>query len=143
MNVIDGGNGSIEEPDWSQIYSDVLELDAARKHWAEIIRELRASDTLAPVNGQAIERVVNFRLIYARALQHVAEHGFVIPPKRGSKTAIARSSPYWVIMREAASDLDRMEAELGLSPRRRGAVTKVDRKARARVAADDYLKLAT
>ena len=141
MEIVEGGQG-LREPEWSDAYTDPLDVAAARAHWAEIVRELRDAGTLAAVNGAAIMRAVDFRIVYEHARREVAERGLVIKPKRGSKTAIARPSPYWGAMREAASDLDRIEAELGLSPRRRGAVTKVDRKSRARAAADEFLRVA-
>lgn len=141
MEIIEGGPG-LAEPDWSQTYDDALDVVAARAHWSEIVRELREAGTLAAVNGSAVMRAVDFRIAYEKARREVAARGMVIPAKRGSKTSIARPSPYWSAMREAASDLDRMEAELGLSPRRRGAVTKVDRKSRARAAADEFLRIA-
>lgn len=140
MHIIEGDSRIVDEPDWSQVYSDVLDIASAQSSWRELVSALTAAGTLAPENARMMERCVDFRIQYEKAKQQVAEKGMVIPPKRGSKTAIARPSPYWVAMREAASDLDRIEGELGLQPRRRGSVTKVDRKARARQAADAYLK---
>lgn len=140
MNLIEGGSQVVQEPDWQAAYSDVLDLEYARASWVELVRALSEAGTLAPENARMMERCVDFRIQYEKAKRQVAENGMVIPPKRGSKTAIARPSPYWTAMREAASDLDRIEGELGLPPRRRGSVTKVDRKARARQAADAYLR---
>ena len=127
MIVIDGGGGELG-PDWSQVFSDVLDHDAARAHWLQIVAELKAVETFAEVNRHQVERLVMFRVVHDRAARQVAEMGAVLPPKRGSKTAIARVSPHFDVMRSAASDCDRIEAELGLSPRRRGAAAKVDRK---------------
>lgn len=140
MHTIDGGQQIAQEPDWTQVYSDVLDIESAASSWRELVRALTEAGTLAPENAKMMERCVDFRIQYEKAKRQVAEKGLVVPPKRGSKTAIARPSPYWAAMREAASDLDRIEGELGLQPRRRGAVTKVDRKMRARQAADVYLK---
>lgn len=140
MQAIEGGNQIAPEPDWAMTYSDPIDLVMAREHWQQIERALREAGTLAPENAAMMARCVNFRIQYEKAHREVADKGMVIPPKRGSKTAIARPSPWWTAMREAASDLDRIEGELGLPPRRRGSVTKIDRKARARMAADEYLK---
>jgi hypothetical protein len=41
-------------------------------------------------------------------------------------------------MREAGSDADRIEAELGISPRRRGSASKIERKQAKARAADAY-----
>lgn len=140
MNVIDGGAQVVAEPDWSQVYTDSLDLAFARDEWRGLVQALTAAGTLAPENARMMERCIDFRIAYERAKRVVAEKGLVVPPRRGNKTAIARPSPYWHAMREAASDLDRIEGELGLPPRRRGSVTKVDRKQRARTAADAYLR---
>jgi phage terminase small subunit len=140
MKVIDGGQQIVEEPDWEQTYSDTLDVGFARTEWRLLVAALTEAGTLAPENARQMQRCVDFRIAYEKALRQVAEKGIVIPPKRGSKTAIARPSPYWHAMREAAADLDRIEGELGLPPRRRGSVTKVDRKQRARQAADAYLR---
>ncbi len=126
MIVIEGGGEF--EPDWSQVFSDVLDQDAARSHWRQIIAELKAVDTFADVNRHQVERLVMLRVVHDRASREVAEKGAVLPPKRGSRTAIARVNPHFDVMRSAASDCDRIEAELGLSPRGRGGATKVDRK---------------
>lgn len=140
MDVIEGGNQVVSEPEWSQNYSDPLDVEFAKDEWRLLVSALTAAGTLAPENARMMERCVDFRIAYERAKRQVAERGAVVPPKRGSKTSIARPSPYWHVMREAASDLDRIEGELGLPPRRRGSVTKVDRKQRAKQAADAYLR---
>lgn len=140
MNIIEGGNRVVMEPDWALIYSDPDEQGAAADAWRMIERELNEQGTLALVNSAAMERWVSFRLIFDKAAKQVAEKGAVIPPKRGSKTAIARPSPYFKVMQDTAAILDRAEAELGLSPRRRGGATKIDRKQRHKQAADAYLR---
>lgn len=140
MNVIEGGQQIVSEPDWLRTYSDVLDLDLARREWADLVAAMTGAKTLAKENAAQMERCVDFRIAYQKAKREVAERGLVIPPKRGSKTAIARPSPYWSAMREAANDLDRIEAELGLPPRRRGSATAVDPKKSKPRAADAYLR---
>ncbi len=140
MNVIEGGGQTVIEPDWSLTYSSEDDQAAARAHWRSVVAELTAAGTLAEVNGAQIGRAVDMRIVYDLARREVAEHGPVIKPKRGNPKSIARLSPHWQAMREAAADLDRIEAELGLSPRRRAQAGKVDRKARAKAAADEFLR---
>jgi hypothetical protein len=77
--------------------------------------------------------------MFDRMYREVAENGVVTKPRRGNSKAIARISPYFTALREAGSDADRIEAELGISPRRRGSVTKVERKQRKERASDGYL----
>ncbi len=137
MNVIHGGDG-VQEPDWSQTYSDPLDTAKAQEEWRILVIALRDAGTLAPENAGQMERCVDFRIMYAKAKQAVADKGMVLMPKKSSPRSIARINPHWDAMKDAASALDRIEGELGLPPRRRGAVTKVDRKARAKVAADEF-----
>lgn len=140
MEAIEGTGRVAVEPDWSLLLSDPLEVEAACHHWQRITIEMRERETLAASTGHSIQRLVLAYLIYDRSARVVAEQGAVTKPKRGNPKAIARISPYFTAMREAASDAAALEAELGLSPRRRGGVTKVDRKNRKRSAAAAYLK---
>jgi hypothetical protein len=135
------GSGEIAvEPDWTTIYEDDLDLAAAREHWRIIRQELSEAGTLAAANGHMIQRLVHARVLYGRCIREVAgPGGIVAKPKRGNSRAIARLTPHWSALREIGADADRIEAELGLSPRRRGNVTKVQKKQRAATAADAYL----
>lgn len=142
MNVIgiDGTGEIVPEPDWGSLFSDELEIAAAREHWRVITMELKERSLLSPGNGHSIQRLICSYICYDRAAREVAEHGAVTKPKRGNPKAIARLSPYFTAMREAGSDAATLEAELGLSPRRRGSVTKVERAKKVQRAADAYLK---
>ena len=139
MNVIEGSGGIVVEPDWNLLFTDELEIAAAREHWRVVTTELRERQLLAPVNGHAIQRLVGAYVLHDRSYRIVAEQGTVTKPRRGNAKAIQRLSPHFTAMREAASDAAMLEGELGLSPRRRGAVTKVERKQRRERAADAYL----
>ncbi|MBS7545107.1 phage terminase small subunit P27 family [Ancylobacter oerskovii] len=138
MNVIDGTGQIVPEPHWRMLLTDDLEIDAATEYWRAVTTELRERNLLAPANRHAIQRLVLAYVIYDRSVRDVAENGAVTKPKRGNPKAIARVSPHFTAMREAANDAATLEAELGLSPRRRGAVTKVERKARAARASDEF-----
>lgn len=138
MNVIEGSGSIVVEPDWQSLLDDELEIAAAREHWRVITNELRDSQTLAPANRHSIQRLICAYLMFDRMYREVAEAGVVMKPKRGNPKAIARISPYFTAMREAGSDAERLEAELGISPRRRGSVTKVERRQRRERAADAY-----
>jgi len=140
MNVVEGAGEIVPEPDWSSLLNDVLEIAAAQEHWRRVVSELRDRDLLAPANAHAMQRLVCAYLIFDRASREVAEHGAVTKPRRGNSKAIARVSPHFTVMREAGSDAAVIEAELGLSPRRRGAVTKVERAKKAPRAADRFLR---
>ena len=140
MNAIDGTGEIVAEPNWRMLLSDDLEVVAAAQHWRCIVTEMRDRQTLSASNGHMVQRLVLAYVLYDRCSREVAEHGAVTKPKRGNTKAIARLSPHFTAMRESASDAAALEAELGLSPRRRNAAGKVERKARAARAADSYLK---
>lgn len=139
MNVVPGTGDIVPEPHWRMLLNDDLEVEAAAEHWRRITTEMRERQTLAPSNGHAVQRLVLSYLLYDRCSREVAEAGAVTKPKRGNPKAIARISPHFTAMREAAADAASMESELGLSPRRRATVAKVERKARSARASDTYL----
>lgn len=139
MNVIEGTGAIVAEPDWTSLFNDELEIATASEYWRIVTTELRDRGLLAPVNGHAVQRLVCAYLMHDRMYRQVAENGVVLKPRRGNSKAIARISPYFTAMREAMSDANALEAELGLSPRRRGSVTKVERKQRKERASDGYL----
>lgn len=139
MNVIEGTGVIVIAPDWDSLFSDVLEIAAAKEHWRVVSNELRDRQLLAAANGHSIQRLVCAYLMFDRMYREVAENGVVCKPRRGNTKAIARISPYFTAMREAGSDAATLEAELGISPRRRGSVTKAERKVKRERAADAYL----
>lgn len=138
MNLIEGTGAIVVEPDWSKLFDDDMEQAAAREHWRIVTTELRERQLLAAANGHSIQRLVCAYLMFDRMYREVAENGVVTKPRRGNSKAIARISPYFTAMREAGSDAAALEAELGISPRRRGSATKVDRKQVKPRAADAY-----
>lgn len=143
MNVIEGSGSIVVEPDWPSLFNDELEIAAAREHWRVITTDLRERQLLAPANSHSIQRLVCAYLMFDRMYRQVAEAGVVTKPRRGNSKAIARISPHFTAMREAGSDAAALEVELGISPRRRGSVTKVEKRARKERASDGYLGAAS
>lgn len=139
MNVIEGTGALVVEPDWSSLFSDVLEIAAAQEHWRIVTTELKDRQLLAAANGHSIQRLVCAYIMFDRMYREVAENGVVSKPKRGNPKSIARVSPFFTAMREAGSDATALEAELGISPRRRDGVTKAERRQRKERASDAYL----
>lgn len=140
MNVVSGTGEIVPEPHWRMLLTDELEIEAAGEYWRLVTTEMRERNTLSPTNRHAIQRLVLAYVNYDRSSREVAENGAVTKPKRGNTRAIARISPHFTAMREAGSDAASLEAELGLSPRRRSTAGKVERKARSARASDSYLK---
>ncbi|TPM59141.1 P27 family phage terminase small subunit [Mesorhizobium sp. B2-2-4] len=143
MDVIEGTGSLVVEPDWTSLFNDDLEIAAAREHWRIVTTELKDRQLLAAANGHSIQRLVCAYLMFDRMYREVAEHGVVSKPRRGNSKSIARISPYFTAMREAGSDASVLEQELGISPRRRGSVTKAERKQRTQRASDAYFGTAS
>lgn len=136
FDVIEGGDGRPPEPDWNLIYSDEIDIAIAREEWEIVIREMQAAKTLTVANGHAIQRLVAFRIIYERAARQVAEAGAIVKAKR---TRVPQYNPHWIVMRQADETIRAHEAELGVSPSRRGRATKIERQKRKPRPADAYL----
>ncbi|MAW99534.1 MAG: phage terminase small subunit P27 family [Sphingomonas sp.] len=140
MNAVDDTGGIVKEPSWELLLSDDLEQAAAKEHWRRVTTEMRERETLSASNAHAVQRLVLAYLLYDRCSREVTESGPVLKPKRGNPKAIARLSPYYTAMRDAGADAERMEAELGLSPRQRNSAAKVQRKGKRTSASANYLK---
>ncbi len=140
MEMVEGTGEIAPEPHWRLLLSDDLEVQAAAEYWRLITTELRERSLLAPANRHSIQRLVIAYITYDRSARDVAENGAVTKPRRGNTKAIARLSPHFTAMRESGSDAAALEAELGISPRRRSMAGKVERKARSERAADRYLR---
>lgn len=137
MNAIEGGNGLPPEPDWGLIYTDDLLVEAAHKHWGEVMRELRDTEKLAAVNAHQVKRLVMAYVAHDEAAAKVAEQGAVVLAKR---TRVPSYNPWWTILRQSDSAASALEAELTLSPRRRTSGGKVVKRGRAATASSNYLK---
>lgn len=128
--------GVPDEPDWLLFFADELAQQAAKAAWREVVTEMRDAGTLAPVNGHAIRRLIQFRIEYDLAASIVAEEGKI---KRAKRSAVPQINPQWTCMRQAAEQVSLLEAELGISPRRRSSASKVQRGKRRETPADKYL----
>jgi phage terminase small subunit len=140
MDVIEGTGLIVTEPDWASFLKYAADRTAAADYWRAITTEMRERNTLAAVNGHAIARLVMTYIIHDKAAVDAANSGPVTKPKRGNPKAIARISPYFTAMKEAAAAAAVLEAELGVSPRRRSAAGVIEKKVRRATGADAYLK---
>ncbi|WP_411034550.1 P27 family phage terminase small subunit [Shinella sp. BYT-45] len=140
MDVIDGSGSIVPEPNWGLLLTDELEVESAREYWRLVTTEMRERNILSPINRHSIQRLIMAYVMFDRTSRTVAEQGPVLKPKRGNPKSIARMNPHYTAMREAGADADRIEAELGLSPRRRNAAGKIEKKAKVSRASDAYLK---
>lgn len=137
IHTISGGDGEPPEPDWSMIFADQFDIEHAQNEWGLVIRELRSAETLAVCNGNSIQRLVEFRVQYRRAANHVAEHGVILLATPTGKAG--RWNLFWSVMRQADNHIRAMEVELCLSPRYRSSATKAKRRMKTGRPVDDYL----
>jgi len=127
------------EPDWAQLLPDAVERAAARAHWRAIAGEMQERETLSPANSHALLRLVLAYVVYDRCSLVVALEGMVTQPKADNPKAIPRLSVHYKAMEGAEKTAERLEAQLGLSPGRRGRVGKVTKKRERRADADAFL----
>ncbi len=132
--------GNVLEPDWENLLPDAAEREVASGHWQRIAREMHEREILSSSNGHAVQRLVLAYLVYNRCSNAVASGGIVDEPdNEKNPKAIARLSIHYKAMREAENTAERLEAQLGLSPGRRGKVAKVVTKRERRAGADNFL----
>ena len=134
---IEGGEGGVPEPDWTALFTDELDQQLAGEQFGLIIREMRDAGTLASANGHMVRRLVLAYVNHDIAARRIAEQGAVIRAKR---TAVPSYNPWWTILQQSSTQATTLEAELGLSPRRRSQAAKVERKKRTARPADAYLR---
>ncbi len=132
--------GHVLEPDWTVLLTDEAERAVASSHWQRVATEMHDREILSSSNGHAVQRLVLAYLVYNRCSAEVAAGGIVDEPdNEKNPKAIARLSIHYKAMREAENTAERLEAQLGLSPGRRGKVAKVVAKRERRAGADAFL----
>ncbi|KTR02560.1 hypothetical protein NS365_21500 [Aureimonas ureilytica] len=137
LTALLGGEGTPPEPDWEQVFADVLDVALAHDEWGRIIRELQEAQTITLANAHMIERMVLYRVQFERASRQVAEIGTIVKAKR---TGVPQISPAWTVMRQAGEEIRILEVELGIPPVRRGKAAKVVKKPKTQRASDAFLR---
>ena len=137
LTALKGGEGTPPEPDWSSYCADELDLAFVKAQWRSIINEMKDLGTLSVDNGDAIRRLVMFRLEFDRQSRSVAEHGVIRKAKRTKSDQI---HPSWTVMKQAAEAAGVIERDLALNPLRRNHGGKIQRKAKRKTAADEFLR---
>lgn len=129
----------VSEPDWAALLNSPAERIVAAGHWRRLVVEMTAREILSSSNGHALQRLVMAYLVYDRCSVAVGAGGIVDEPAKDNPKAIARLSIHYKAMREAENTAERLEAQLGLSPGRRGKVAKVARQRTRTAGADAFL----
>lgn len=136
FRVVEGGDGMPLEPDWACRYQLPASRDLAAATWGEITRDLRERQCLSVANGDLIVRLIDFRIGYREAQKEVDEKGPMMTSKEGTRYA----NPAVFMMRGLDESIRQLEAELCLSPLRRGKAGKVERRIAAPRRADRFLR---
>lgn len=131
--------GGIVEPDWAELLTDEEERAKASARWRRVAGEMDQLEILSLANDHALQRLVLAYINYDRSSLAVAADGLVTEPAKDNPKAIARLSVHYQAMREAEKTAERLEAQLGLTPGRRGKVGKVQRKRERTSGADAFL----
>lgn len=137
LRTVKGGEGIPPEPDWGLLYHDDLDLQIASDYWRVVVTEMKEMQILTVANGPAIKRLVMFHVEFERQARSVGEDGVI---RHAKKTKVPQVHPSWGVMKQAAEAAATLEAELGISPRRRNNVGKVQKKARPATAADEFIR---
>lgn len=144
LEAFPGGSADIEEPDWTALIpnkgkgkagNNQVWREFAHREWLRTVAALRTAGTLATENRHQIQRLVIAYIRYDRASAELFRLGLVTEAPR---TGTAMMNVYQTEMRHADADATTAEMELGIPPRRRGSVTKAERKQRQGRAADAY-----
>jgi len=146
VTVIAGGSGDIDEPDWGRLIPGPPDheqgmppewREMAHREWLRLTAALRDAGTLGPENRHQVQRLVLAYVRYDFAAAQLFKLGAIVQARR---TKVQQMNLWQTEMRAADSDATTAEMELGITPRRRGSVTKVQRKQKAASPADSYLK---
>lgn len=139
LQLIPGGAAAdIPEPNWYLIYPDSGDIDFAHTEWLRLVADMRAMSTYSLANHHSMERLVRTRVILNRSLRVVEEDGAVLI---SSSTCNVVQNKHWAIVRQSDAMIRALEAELCISPYRRGKAGKI-KSAGGAGAADRYLSRA-
>lgn len=145
ITAFPGGAADIEEPDWALLIPDqgrkrddrnAKWREYAHREWLRVVAALREAGTLAPENRHQVQRLVVAYVRYDRAAARAFSLGVVLGAPR---TGTPMVNLWQVEMRQADSDATTAEMELGIPPRRRGAVTKAKRAEKVERSSDRYI----
>lgn len=146
FSSIQGDSQDIEEPDWTLLIPNEGRSKAgdntrwreyAHREWLKTTTALRDAGTLAPENRHQVLRLVIAYVRYDRATSEVFRAGLIT---KAPRTGVPMVNIMQSEMRQADSDATTAEMELGIPPRRRGAVSKAKRAEKTQRASDRYLK---
>jgi P27 family predicted phage terminase small subunit len=135
-----------EEPDWELLlpppekedasFNSLMARVAAEREWTRITAAMRAADTLGPANAHTIQRLVLAYVRYDHAIGQVTRLGAVQVAPNG----VQMLGIWHTVAKQASDEAVTLEAELGLTPRRRAAAGKLKGKKPQGRAIDGFLR---
>lgn len=134
------------EPDWEALIPFTEQEDglsstearsAASGYWQSVTAAMREQGTFGPENRHQVQRLALAYVRYDHASAEIARGGAIT---RAPRTKVQMLSVWLTVAKHASDEASTLEAELGLTPRRRGAVTKIPGKKRAARASDVYMR---
>lgn len=131
----------IDEPNWGALLPDSDDDNTqwrklAASEWARLCGAMESAGTLAPENRHQIQRLVVAYVRYDRATAEVFKLGGPVTLAPNGQEMLRQ---WHVELRQADADATTAEMELGIPPRRRGAVTKAPKKQAAASKAKLYV----
>lgn len=134
LTALPGAGADIDEPDWATLIPGPPDheqglppewRERAHRDWIRVTGALRDAGTLAAENRHQVQRLVLAYVRYDFAAAQLFKLGAIVAAKR---TRVQQMNLWQVEMRAADSDATTAEMELGITPRRRGSVTKATTK---------------
>lgn len=145
VTAIPGGGADIEEPDWGALIpnkgtaaagNNAKWREYAHREWLRVIGALRDAGTLATENRHQMQRLIIAYVRYDRASAELFRLGLIT---KAHRSGVAQMNICQSELRHADADATTAEQELGIPPRRRGAVSKSKRGQKAQTMASAYL----
>lgn len=104
----------VVEPNWFIVFGRKAERETASAYWATIVAELERIGKADATTGHAVMRLVVAYVGYDVAAKNAIMSGAVKPAK---KSGVLCHNPWASAMTNAASQAQRLERELCLTPR--------------------------
>lgn len=132
---------NIPEPDWTLVMSDPVQQAAAAGYWRVAIADMSVAGTLSASNVAQLKRYVVTLVLYDIQAAALFDEGTVRTSNK--KTGQKVINPRWLMYKDTNTITTALEEALGLTPRRRGQVTKAANTAKPKAnPAEAFLKVA-
>ena len=135
LKLVEQPQVTVRQPNWSEVYEHQIDVDFASDEWAILVSELKSNNTYSPAILHTMERLIHARVAFNQAQRQVGRYGTIVI---STKTSNAVQNRYWTIVRQADAIIRAIEAELCISPYRRGKAGKI-KAGGGKTLADQYI----